>query len=153
MEPADEVTATIRRVEPRDAEGWRRMRARLWPEIEEEENLSETSVLSVDPRWSVIVAEQGDELVGFVEAHLRDYAEGCDSTPVGFLEGWYVEPEARRSGVGRALVAAAEAWAREQGCSEMAADAEIENDEGHRAHEAIGFEETERLVCFRKVLT
>ncbi len=147
-----QVTATIRTVEPRDTDGWRRMRARLWPEIEEDENVAETDALGADPRWSIIVAEEGEELVGFVEAHLRDYAEGCDSSPVGFLEGWYVEPEARRTGVGRALVEAAESWARAQGCSEMASDAEYENEEGHRAHESIGFEEVERLVCFRKAL-
>ena len=83
---------------------------------------------------------------------LREYAEGCNSSPVGFVEGWYVDPEARRSGVGRRLVEAAEDWAREAGCTEMASDSLIDNDEGHRAHEAIGFTEVERLVCFRKSL-
>ena len=51
---------------------------------------------------------------------LRPYAEGCATTPVAFLEAWFVSPERRRRGVGRALVATAEAWARGRGCHEFA---------------------------------
>ena len=71
---------------------------------------------------------------------------------VAYLEGWYVVPESRRQGVGRALVSAAEEWARAQGCAEFASDALLDNDVSAVAHRAIGFEETVQIRCFRKVL-
>jgi aminoglycoside 6'-N-acetyltransferase I len=143
---------TIRPVEARDVAAWRRMRSRLWPDIDPADDAAETEAILGDARWAAIVAEEGGELVGFIEAHLRDYAEGCVSSPVGFIEGWYIEPAFRLRGVGRRLVAAAEDWARSQGCTEMASDAELDRHDSHRAHEALGYAEVERLVCFRKAL-
>lgn len=101
---------------------------------------------------AVIVAEREGEILGFAELSLRTYAEGCGSSPVGYLEGWYVVPEARRQGVGRALVRAAELWAKEQGCTEFASDTELENTVSADAHRALGFDEVEIVRCFRKAL-
>ncbi|MCV4567098.1 GNAT family N-acetyltransferase, partial [Escherichia coli] len=71
---------------------------------------------------------------------------------VGYLEGWYVEPEFRRTGIGRRLVAFAEQWAKAKGCSEMGSDAEIGNETSISAHLGLGYQITSRLVHFRKVL-
>jgi aminoglycoside 6'-N-acetyltransferase I len=71
---------------------------------------------------------------------------------VGYIEGWYVAPDLRGMGIGRRLVQAAEDWARSNGCREMASDCTLDNDLSLRAHLALGYEETERLVHFRKVL-
>ncbi|WP_245606073.1 GNAT family N-acetyltransferase [Thermus amyloliquefaciens] len=87
-----------------------------------------------DPRQAAFVAEVEGRLVGFVEVSLRPYAEGCATRPVGYLEGWYVAPEWRWQGIGRALVEAAEAWARARGCQEMASDAELGNLLGQEVH-------------------
>ena len=91
-------------------------------------------------------------LCGFVEVGTRAYAEGCLTSPVGFIEGWYVDADVRRAGIGRALVEAAEAWARAAGYREMGSDALLENIVSHRAHERLGYAEVERLVAFRKEL-
>jgi len=72
---------------------------------------------------------------------------------VAFLEGWYVDPDRRGSGVGRALVDAVEAWARGQGLQELGSDALLHNEASHRAHERLGFIEVERAVRYRKPLT
>ena len=102
---------------------------------------------------AVLVADRGNgRLAGFVEIGSRSYAEGCESTPVAYLEGWFVDPDSRRSGVGRQLLEAAEDWARANGFKELASDAELDNDASHRAHRALGFDEVERQVCFRKRL-
>jgi aminoglycoside 6'-N-acetyltransferase I len=77
---------------------------------------------------------------------------GAQSSPVGFLEGLYVVPRARRNGVARALVAEVGRWARDFGCSELASDAALANAASHAVHRALGFEETERVVFFRKQL-
>jgi aminoglycoside 6'-N-acetyltransferase I len=92
------------------------------------------------------------ELIGFVELSVRRYAEGCDTDRVGYLEGWFVTPAQRGAGVGRALVRAAEDWARARGCTEFASGTLITNALGAAAHEALGFTEVERQIHFRKDL-
>ncbi len=102
---------------------------------------------------AVIVADKGDgSLAGFVEIGSRSYAEGCESVPVAYLEGWYVDPDVRRTGLGATLLKAAEAWALRHGYSEIGSDTELENDVSLQAHISLGFEEVERLICFKKRL-
>ena len=100
------------------------------------------------------MAESGDgRLLGFAEVGLRSHAEGCDlSRAVGYLEGWFVLEGYRRRGIGSALLRAAEAWARDQGCREMASDASLENEVSQRVHEAQGFTMAGRSVNYRKTL-
>lgn len=101
----------------------------------------------------IFVACNGEKVVGFAHCCLRrDYVEGTKGGPVGYLEGIYVMPEFRLSGVARALVAMCEDWARERGCSEFASDCEIENVESFRFHLNIGFREANRIICFVKEL-
>ncbi|HEV7277067.1 MAG TPA: aminoglycoside 6'-N-acetyltransferase [Devosiaceae bacterium] len=138
-----------------DMEPWIDMRHALWPEGSRAEHREEAESLLRNPRQDSIclIARDTHGACGFAEIALRhDYVNGCDTSPVAFLEGIYVAPEARQQGVARALVAAAEAWAAEQGCTEFASDAAIDNLESAAMHRALGFEETERVVYFRKVL-
>lgn len=91
--------------------------------------------------------------IGFADVSLRwDYVNGCDTSPVAFLEGVYVEEEFRGQGVAAALIAEVTRWAISKGVSELASDADIANIDSHRMHAALGFEETERVVYFRKLL-
>ena len=93
------------------------------------------------------------EAIGLAEVSVRsDYVNGTQSSPVAFLEGLYVVPQSRRKGVARALVAVAGEWGRRAGCSELASDAVLENSLSHVVHRALGFEETERVVYFRRKL-
>lgn len=101
----------------------------------------------------VFIAERDDgSVAGFVEVGSRPYADGCDTSPVGYIEAWYVDPDVRRLGYGRALLGAAEEWARGQGYREMASDALIDNDVSYAAHRRAGYDEVERIVQFRKLL-
>lgn len=133
---------------------WRRMRQTLWPEMTEEENASETEAMIKDSRSFIRIALNIENSpAGFAEAALRmDNVNGCATSPVAFLEGIYVEPQVRRQGVARALVSAVEEWGRKMGCREFASDALLENVASHSMHRGLGFEETERVVYFRKNL-
>lgn len=102
---------------------------------------------------AVFIAEREDgRPCGFVEVGLRSYAEGCTSTPVPYIEAWYVDEDVRRLGYGRALLAAAEQWAVAAGYREIGSDALLNNVVSHRAHRASGYKEVERIVVFRKAL-
>ena len=100
---------------------------------------------------TVLVADRGDgRLAGFLELSLRPWAEGCTSHPVPYVEGWWVDADVRRHGVGTALVRAAEAWSRTRGFTELASDVLLDNTVSQSAHVALGFEEVERVVLYRK---
>lgn len=141
-----------------DLADWARLRGALWPDEEgEEPNDHEGEMREALARperdLCVLAFDAQGRACGFAEASLRtDYVNGTDSSPVGFLEGWYVAPEQRGRGVGRALIAAVERWTRERGCEELASDSLLDNHDAHHAHAACGFEETERVVYFRKRL-
>jgi aminoglycoside 6'-N-acetyltransferase I len=144
---------TIRSYQPTDYPEWLRMRLTLWPDGSEADWQHEMDEIAADPQQPVFVAERPNgKLGGFLEVSLRKYADGCDTSPVGYLEGWYVDADLRRTGVGAALVQAAEAWARSQGCTEMGSDTEIDNLVSFQAHLALGYEEAERLIHFCKAL-
>lgn len=141
-----------------DAETWATLRHRLWPYADPAELLEETRAFIPGTATPLIAAaffaENSIEhkVLGFIEVSIRPFADGCDSRPIPYVEGWYVEPAARKAGVGRALMNAAETWAKELGFSELASDTEIENDASLAAHARCGFVETERLVNLRKLL-
>ena len=143
----------VRRATRIDSNAWLRMRKALWPDEEVVEDIERFFDGKLDMPLEVLVAVDGfGELIGFAELSIRRYAEGCVTDRVAFLEGWYVEEAHRRHGVGAALVAAAEAWARKQGCTEFGSDALLENEVSAAAHRALGFEEVEQIRCFKKVL-
>jgi aminoglycoside 6'-N-acetyltransferase I len=142
---------TIRPVEPNDRDEWLRLRSLLWDHTSREDHLNEMHAIISDPETQlVLVAAEVDSLVGFLEVSIRHFVDDCETDHVGYLEGWYVETMYRRSGVGRSLVANAEQWAQSCGCTEMASDAEIGNEESLAAHTQLGYIETSRLIHFRK---
>ena len=155
MESVNQPGTTVRHATPHDRESWVRLRHALWPDGSEAEHREEADRFFGGPRapLAVLVAEDPPGVVaGFAELSIRPYAEGCLSDRVGYLEGWFVVPAARGRGVGRQLIAAAEEWARAQGCSEFASDAEADNHVSAAAHRAVGFAEAGLIRCFRKEL-
>jgi len=150
------ATIHVRPASPEDAPTWLQMRHALWPEGDAAEHAGEIERYfagQLHEPLEVLLAIAGtSRIVGFAELSIRNYAEDCVTNRVAYLEGWYVVPDARRQGVGGALVAAAEQWGRSQGCTEFGSDTLIDNDTSAAAHLALGFEETARLRCFRKPL-
>ena len=144
----------VRPVAENDFSEWFRLRKLLWDELSDAEHKIEmTDIYDHTDSQLVLVAETDNEkLVGFLEASIRPFVEDCETDNVGYLEGWFVEKKYREHGIGATLVEAAEDWAREKGCEEMASDAEVGNELSLTAHQKLGYEETSRLVHLRKVL-
>jgi len=151
----DEVR--IRRVAAGDRDAWLRMRYALWP-AERGDRGHERDVDAFFAGQSqtldaVLIADaRGVGAIGFLELRVRNYAEGSDGRAVPHVEGWYVESEYRRRRIGARLLAAAERWARAAGYAELASDAAVDNSASIAAHRALGFEVTDRIVCFLKKL-
>jgi aminoglycoside 6'-N-acetyltransferase I len=150
------TAAGIRAVRASDADVWVRLRCALWPEGTEREHAAEIAEFfagkAVEPLAVLLAEDREGNVIGLAELSIRPCAEGCSTDRVAFLEGWFVLPEARGRGVGRALVAAAEEWGRAQGCTEFASDAEADNHASAAAHRALGFAEVGLIRCFRKDL-
>ena len=89
--------------------------------------------------------------IGFAQCQLRhDYVEGTDISPVGYLEGIFIREEFQHKGYAKELLRECEKWAKGKGCSEFASDCELENAGSLSFHLAMGFEEANRIICFRK---
>jgi aminoglycoside 6'-N-acetyltransferase I len=142
----------IRPVQPDDLHEWLRMRRDLWPDGSEQEHLQEMQQYFAPDAADIafVAVRPSGKLAGFLEASLRRYADGCSTSPVGYIEGWFVDDNIRRQGIGALLVAAAENWAAAQGCVEMASDCLLDNVTSLAAHLALGYDEAERLIHFRK---
>jgi aminoglycoside 6'-N-acetyltransferase I len=152
--PIDRVPIAIRAYAPGDHAEWLRMRRALFDDLAPGNEEADAAAWLARPDATVLVAVRADGsgLAGFAELAERPYADGCDTSPVGYLEGWWVDADVRRQGVGAALVAAGIAWARARGYRELASDALLDNVTSHRAHEALGFAEVERAVKYRMPL-
>lgn len=145
----------IRPVTAEDKLAWLRMRDALWPDETGSHAREIQDFLAGRlnmPLEVLLAVDEAGAALGFVELSIRAYAEDCITDRVAYLEGWYVVPEARRRGVGAALVNASEDWARAQGCTEFGSDALLDNDVSAVAHRALGFDETVQIRCFRKNL-
>jgi aminoglycoside 6'-N-acetyltransferase I len=147
------MSFTIRRAAPEDKPEWLRMRQGLWSDAPVDYLSLDLDTKLADEDKAVFLASTADgQLVAFVEVGLHNYAEGCDTSPVGYIEAWYVELHVRGQKLGRELIHAAEQWAREKGATEMASDTWLDNHEGIQAHLRMGYEEVDRLVHFVKQL-
>lgn len=128
------------------------MRSALWPDSEPEE-VDALLAGSLRPDiWFLVHERASGGLGAFVEVGTRSYAEGCGTSPVAYLEGLWVDEDLRRNGVARRLIEGVEAWALARGLKELASDADLENHASQAFHLDCGFAETDRVVCFRKVL-
>jgi aminoglycoside 6'-N-acetyltransferase I len=145
---------TIRPFCEDDLGEWFRLRSQLWDETPEEDHKGEMMDImeNSDTQFVGVADVGGGRLAGFIEASIRPYVDDCASENVGYLEGWYVEAPYRGQGIGSKLVGSSEEWARSRGCIEMASDSEVDNAESIAAHDELGYEETSRLVHFRKDL-
>jgi aminoglycoside 6'-N-acetyltransferase I len=150
------MVIAVRPAQPGDAESWLGLRHALWPEstaVEHRDDMARFFAGEAREPAAVLLAEDATgRIVGLAELSIRPYAEGCRTDRVAFLEGWFVVPDARGQGVGRALVAAAEQWGRGQGCRELASDTQADNDRSAAVHRALGFEDVGLVRCFRKDL-
>lgn len=135
-------------------DGWALLRHALWDELSVAEHRAEAEEQLAEPeRFLNLVALDGDAVAGIAEASIRhEYVNGCEDSPVLFLEGICVAPDARRRGIARKLVAAVADWGRAQGIREFASDTWHDDLESHAFHLAAGFAETERVVYFRQEL-
>ena len=151
------MPTSIHPYQPETLSVWLAMRAKLFddedPTLLDEEvrQIAKAGTLKSQP-FQCLIAFDGDTPIGFIEMTIRSSAEECMTSPVLYIEGWYVDPAHQGKGIGRALMDAAFAWGREQGCQEAASDARPDKTGSINAHQALGFEDAGVIHCFRRTI-
>jgi aminoglycoside 6'-N-acetyltransferase I len=142
----------IRDLTQDDFDSWSRMRDELYSGLDAAHHRREMEWILGSKEHAAFLAVDAGRPAGLVEVSLRNVVDGCIGGPVGYLEGLYLEPDWRGKGLGRELLAHAEAWCRDRGCAHMATDAELDNPEAQAFYERLGFERKWTVVQFLKPL-
>lgn len=136
-----------------DLETLAKLAVRMWNDHSIRELIHEFSEIMACGNAQFFLKYENELPIGFAQCQLRyDYVEGTSTSPVGYLEGIFVEEDYRNKGYAKELLSACEAWAKENGCYEFASDCEINNIDSFRFHGAMNFTEANRIICFTKKL-
>jgi len=123
----------------------------LWPDNEYEELKNEYFSLLKSENQKVFLYMVDELPIAFVQLSIRsDYVEGSETTPVGYVEGIFVNSDFRRQGVSKELMIKGEEWVKEKGCKQIGSDIEYDNNTSYHFHIKIGFKEANRIICFIK---
>ncbi len=141
----------IKKVNVKDIDILGTLALQLWPDNDYNELKNEFLGLIKNEEAVCFIQYLDDKPIAFAECQLRhDYVEGTNTSPVGYLEGIFVLKEYRNNGYGKNLLKECEKWAKEKGCTEFASDCELANIESLHFHEGMGFQEVNRIICFKK---
>ena len=144
----------IKRAEVEDADVLAGLAIQMWTDHDPDGLAEEFRALLKNEDAACFLFYMEDRPIAFAQCQLRhDYVEGTDTSPVGYLEGLFVTEEYRKRGYAAELLAECEKWAKAKGCAEFASDCEFDNPDSLRFHIAMGFEEANRIICFKKELS
>ena len=130
-----------------------KLAVQMWEDNTIEGLSEELAEIIKSPESAVFLLYDGEKAIGFAQCQLRhDYVEGTESSPVGYLEGIFVDAAYRNKGYAKELLKQCEAWAKDMGCTEFASDCELNNTGSLAFHLKMGFEEANRVICFTKRL-
>ena len=143
----------IRRAGMNEARELADLAIQMWADHDPEDLEAEFRQLAMNDEAVCFIKYVEDKPIAFAQCQLRhDYVEGTESSPVGYLEGIFVSEGYRKGGYAAQLLSECEKWAKEKGCTEFASDCELDNADSLGFHLAVGFEEANRIICFRKDL-
>lgn len=109
------------------------------------------SIFDAEHQMTFLAKNEEHKAIGFINVSIRrDYVEGADHSPTGYLEGIYVEPEYRNKGVAKAMLQLGETWLWQHHCTQIGSDTWLRNKVSQAFHKRLGFREEEILVHFLK---
>ena len=110
-----EEETVIREALPADAPALARLnRTAMGYDYPEDQTADRLAAILQDSRCKIFMAESAGQVAGYL--HLEDY-QLLYADSMKNIMGIAVDPNRRRQGLGRALLEAGEAWAREQGAA------------------------------------
>ncbi len=106
------------------------------PHWDPDQALERLSDAITGPRSTILIAEDGEALIGFCTAYVE-----INSVRFGrrcWVEDLAVDPGRRSQGVGTALLQGAREWARAAGATHLELDSGLTRTEAHRFYEREG---------------
>lgn len=100
-------------------------------------------------RDGIFVAERDGRVVGYL--HLVDY-DLLYADPMENIMGIAVDPDCRRQGIGRALLEAGEAWAKERGAAGIRLVSGESRAGAHAFYRSLGYEGNKMQLNLKKRL-
>lgn len=138
-------------IHPRNLKELTRLMIALWPDCEYEEEFRNCQKILTEQDETCFLAKEKESYIGFIQVSIRkDYVDGADPGPKAYIEGIYIDPAYRKSGIAKSLVEMGEAWGKKKGCKQYGSDVELHNLESIAFHKKVGFTEMNRIVCFLK---
>jgi len=146
---AGALTHEIRRAQLDDAAELARLAEQLGYPMSAAEMALRLAALLEDERHHVAVAPSGGSILGWMHVEHRTSLEGGDRAE---LMGLVVDSAARRGGLGRMLVKAAEEWAAARGLAVLTVRSNVAREQSHPFYEALGYSRAKTQHVYRKDL-
>ncbi|MBU2237161.1 MAG: GNAT family N-acetyltransferase [Gammaproteobacteria bacterium] len=153
--PDNKEPINIRAIQETDAAAWSALRIEFLPEIKD---ISQAEVNAfflgsyANVQEVLIALNDAQKMIGFIELNLRNNVPGSSKQTTPYIEAWFVSPDCQGQGIGKALIHAAEEWAKQQSFDELGSDSPVSNEKSVNLHKQLGFNEIERVVCLLKPL-
>ena len=141
---------TIRQMAAHDVPTCQALLVQLGYELNAGEVRRRYDVVARSADHTLMVAEQGGRVVALCHAYVRP---ALDKPPEVVVQALVVDRAARGSGIGKVMMAAAEAWARDRGFTSVALASHVCRSEAHVFYETIGYRRGATSHLFRKALT
>lgn len=139
----------IRVATEQDLPGWVAARQALWPhhDLGELQRDAQRMLQSLEEVCFLLI-DDGGTIAGFLEGQIYQPASG----PYAHVEGWYVAPEFRHQGHGRALMSTFEQWCLHRTIARITSDTTPDYPLSPAAHSHAGFRKIHEFTIFLKEL-
>jgi len=118
-------------------------------QTDEDEMRQRLELIMTERNGVVLIAEVDGNPAGFVQVFKKNLIQQLVTGEIG---GLAVDDEVRGQGVGRKLVEAAEAWAKDCGCERLVVKSNVMRQTSHAFYQAVGFEVKKQQKVFDKKL-
>jgi GNAT superfamily N-acetyltransferase len=141
---------SIRPITTEDLPAAQGLLSQLGYALDQEELARRFASVSAAQQHTVFVADEENRVVALCHMYARP---ALDKPPEAVVQALVVDGNFRGRSVGRAMMAAAEAWAREHGFVSVALASNVTRSEAHAFYEGIGYQRTATSQLFRKDLS
>ncbi len=143
------MSTTVRRAAPPDADRLAVLSTALGYPMTPDEAGHRLAEITDHPDHGLLVAEIGGRVEGWIQVSLSRIFETPRQAEIA---GLIVDEGARGAGIGRALLGAAESWARGQGCRAIRVRSNVVRERAHAFYQREGFVLKKTQRVFEKPL-
>ena len=139
----------VRPVTDADVPVIRSLLVQLGYDLAPEEVMRRLAAVRASPDHVVLAGESDGRMISLLHLYIRPALE---KPPEVVVQALVVDATRRQGGIGKRMMAAAEAWARDRSLRSVALASHVVRDEAHAFYAALGYERVATSHLLRKVL-